>query len=62
VVTDVPLARTPIDDVLSLLGSPLAPTTGVAGDDPSTGERVTDGIGSVGRFLRDAAESMVGAG
>lgn len=63
VVSDVPVARTPIDDVLGLLGSPLTPNVGSGGvDDRGTGERVADGAGAVGRFLRDAAGSLVGAG
>lgn len=62
VVSEVPVARTPIDDVLSLLGSPLAPSLGDAGAGRSTADRVAGGAGAIGRFLRDAAESLVGAG
>lgn len=58
VETDVPPPRTPIDDVLAVLGSPLVPAGAGAGFD----DRVADGAGSVGRFLRDAAETLSGVG
>lgn len=52
--------RTPIDDVLDLLA---APTVAAAAQPsgPSAGDRVVDGAGAVGRFLRGAAETLVGA-
>ena len=53
--------RTPIDDVLDLLAAPTAPPS-PAPPGPGTGERVVDGTGAVGRFLRDAAETLVGVG
>lgn len=59
VPTDVVAGRTPVDDVLALLGAPGAPVT--PRPRVSTADRIADGAGSVGRFLRDAAETLVGA-
>jgi virulence factor Mce-like protein len=50
--------HTPIDDVLALVGSPTAKPAPA----PSTAERVAHGAGSLGSFLRGAAESMLGGG
>ena len=52
--------RTPIEDVLGLLGSPTSPTLGSAS--PSTADRVADGASGVGGFVRDLAESLTGSG
>ena len=60
VSTEVATARTPIDDVFDLLGGPTVPIA--HRPPPSTGDRVADGAGSVGRFLRDLAGSLTGAG
>jgi phospholipid/cholesterol/gamma-HCH transport system substrate-binding protein len=60
VVTEVAPPRTPIDDVLAVLGSPLAPTT--SGGGAGLDDRVADGAGALGRFLRDAAETLSGVG
>lgn len=60
VETDVAVARTPVDAVLELLGSPTAPPR--RGPDPSTADRIADGASGVGGFLRDAAEALTGAG
>jgi len=53
--------RTPIDDVLDLLAAPSAPPQPTP-PAPGIGERVVDGTGAVGRFLRGAAETLVGIG
>jgi phospholipid/cholesterol/gamma-HCH transport system substrate-binding protein len=58
VVTSIPAATTPIDDLLGLIATPtVAPQPG-----PSTADRVGDGARSVGGFLSDAAGSLVGVG
>jgi virulence factor Mce-like protein len=58
VVTSVPQATTPIDDLLGLIAAPtVAPRPG-----PSTADRVADGASAVGGFLSDAAGSLVGVG
>jgi virulence factor Mce-like protein len=59
VETDVAYARTPIDDVLDLLGSPSTP---MRERDVSAADRVAEGAGGVGSFLRSAAESLTGGG
>lgn len=59
VVTDVRPGRTPIDDVLAVLGSPLAPAPPAG---PGLADDVADGASSIGGFLRDAAESLSGVG
>lgn len=61
-VTDVPVASTPIDDVLAVLGSPLVVAEDADTDGDGIGDRVAGGAGAFGRFLRDAAETLVGAG
>ncbi|MGH9136383.1 MAG: MCE family protein [Acidimicrobiales bacterium] len=61
VTTELPPAWTPVDDVLSLLGAPAAPPA-AASSSPSTADRVADGMGGVGGFLRDMAEALAGAG
>jgi len=58
VPTDVPTARTPIDDVLDLLAAPSAP--GRRQPAPSTADRVADGASALGGWLRDAAEALTG--
>jgi phospholipid/cholesterol/gamma-HCH transport system substrate-binding protein len=60
VVTDVLTPTTPIDTLLAVLGAPRAAVP--AEDGGGTGDRVAAGAGSVGRFLRDAAESLAGVG
>lgn len=60
VPTDVPVARTPIDDMLDLLGAPSVPARRPS--TPSASERVAEGAGTIGRWLRDAAEGLTGAG
>ncbi|MEY2455102.1 MAG: phospholipid/cholesterol/gamma-HCH transport system substrate-binding protein [Acidimicrobiaceae bacterium] len=58
VVTSLPAARTPIDDLLGLMAtSTVAPRPG-----RSTADKVADGASSVGGFFRDAAGSLVGVG
>jgi phospholipid/cholesterol/gamma-HCH transport system substrate-binding protein len=52
--------RTPIDDVLDLLGSPTSPSPDAG--TPSTADRVADGARGLGGFLRDLAESLTGSG
>lgn len=53
----LPTAKTPVDDILVVLGAPTArPVPG-----PSAGERVADGASSVGGFFADAARTAVGA-
>jgi virulence factor Mce-like protein len=59
VVTDVPVARTPIDDVLAFLGSP---STSQRPQSASFADRVAGGAGGLGGFLRDAAEALAGVG
>jgi len=60
VETDVPVARTPIDDVLAFLGAPSA--AALPAPRSSAADRVAGGAGSFGRFLRGAAETLTGAG
>jgi virulence factor Mce-like protein len=48
---------TPVDDLLGLLRSPEVARRPA----PSTTDRMADGIGAIGGFLRDAAAAMVGA-
>ena len=57
--TDIAAVRTPVDDVLDLLGTPTAARPGGGA---STADRVADGASGVGRLLRDAAESLTGGG
>jgi len=54
---DVPPTTTPIDDLVSLLGAP----TQVPAPAPSTADRIADGAGALGGFLRSAAAAAVGA-
>lgn len=60
VETEVPVARTPIDDVLAFLAAPSSAVPPAAGT--SAADRIAGGAGSFGRFLRDAAESLTGVG
>ncbi len=60
VETDVAAARTPVDDVLELLGTPTVAVH--RAPSPSTADRVADGAGRVGGFLRGLAETLTGAG
>jgi virulence factor Mce-like protein len=53
----VPHATTPVDDLLGLLGAP----TQARPAPPSNADRIADGAGTVGGFLRSAAAGMVGA-
>jgi phospholipid/cholesterol/gamma-HCH transport system substrate-binding protein len=58
VVTTLPHATTPIDDLLSVMNAPtVAPKPA-----PSTADRVADGASAFGGFLSDAAGSLVGIG
>jgi virulence factor Mce-like protein len=59
VAADVPGA-TPIDSIVALLAAPTGPRQDGGGR--STAEQVGDGIGSVGGWLRGAAETLAGAG
>jgi virulence factor Mce-like protein len=59
VTTDVAPARTPIDDLVDLLTSA---TVAHRPEARSTADRIADGAGGIGRFLRDAAESLTGGG
>ncbi len=52
----LPVATTPIDDLLGLLGAPTTPPP----PPPSTSDRVANGMGAVGGFFRDAAGAMAG--
>ena len=54
----VPMATTPVDDLLALIGAPTARRAPA----PSTSDRVADGAGSIGSFFADAASALVGAG
>jgi phospholipid/cholesterol/gamma-HCH transport system substrate-binding protein len=56
--TEVPAARTPIDDVLDLLATPSVPARRQPA--ASTADRVADGASAVGGWLRDAAEAVTG--
>jgi hypothetical protein len=59
VPTEIPVARTPIDDVLAFLGSPSTTRR----PQPATfADRVAGGAGGLGGFLRDAAEALAGVG
>lgn len=60
VATEVPAARSGVDDLLELLG---APSSGSAPPrSSSAADRVADGLGALGGFLRDLAASLTGAG
>lgn len=59
-VTEVPPPSTPIDDLLVVLGSPLAPSQATAA--PSATDQAVDGAASIGRFIKDAAEGLSGVG
>lgn len=54
---DIAPATTPIDDLLAVLGSPLVDRP----PGPTAADRVADGAGATGNFLRDAAGAVVGA-
>ena len=54
---DIPRPTTPVDDLVSLLGAP----TQARPPAPSSADRVADGAGVFGGFLRSAAAAMVGA-
>jgi phospholipid/cholesterol/gamma-HCH transport system substrate-binding protein len=54
---DVPRSSTPVDDLISLLGAPTQTRPGA----PSNADRIADGAGAFGGFLRSAAAGMVGA-
>ena len=53
----LPVASTPIDDLLGFLGGPTGPPRPA----PSSVDRIGSAGGSVGRFLREAAGALVGA-
>lgn len=54
---DVSRPTTPVDDLLGLLGAPGQAQPAP----PSSADRMADGAGAVGGFLRSAAAAMVGA-
>lgn len=58
--TDLPVARTPVDDVLEFLAAPSHPAGLRAA--PSLADRVADGAHGFGGFLRRAAGTLTGAG
>lgn len=60
VATEIAPARSPIDDIVDLLGSARLPHRSTPA--PSTADRIADGAGDVGGFVRDAAEALVGSG
>jgi virulence factor Mce-like protein len=53
----LPMATTPIDDLLGLLSGPTGPRAPA----PSTADRVASGASSIGGFLYDAGCALVGA-
>ena len=57
-IAPAPPGRSPIDDVLAFASLPtVAPAPG-----PSTAERIADGAGGLGSFLKGAADSLLGVG
>jgi phospholipid/cholesterol/gamma-HCH transport system substrate-binding protein len=54
--------RTPIDDIVGLLGSPGSRRPGLVAAPRSVAERVADSVGGFGGFLRRAARTLLGEG